>query len=364
MNLYRIREFAKLAGVTIRTLHHYDRLGLLKPKRANAGYRLYTLRDLERLEQIVVLKSLGLSLKQIKTLLDREFMELPSALRMQIAVLEEKRGFLNRAISAIQDAEKMIQPGRPIDAGVLSAIIAALKMQDNAGFMEKYFNPEAWAKWSANKRQLSREDKQQASQAWIDLYAEAEVLLGEDPAGEKAQALAARWLALADHTADSDKEIKAGFTKAWLDRRNWPAQAQRRVAKLNVEKIAEFIGEAIASSMKKYYSDEGWAKRMKRRERSTPESRQRAWQAWLDLFRDVEKSIEEDPASKKAQALARRWTRLAKNAASGDAAVKAGIQKAWRDREHWPVAFREQLAPFHFDKISQFIGKALARRAS
>jgi DNA-binding transcriptional MerR regulator len=59
-SIYQANEFAELAGVTVRALHHYDRLGLLKPSgRTNSGYRLYTDRDLVRLEQIVVLKFLG-----------------------------------------------------------------------------------------------------------------------------------------------------------------------------------------------------------------------------------------------------------------------------------------------------------------
>ncbi len=58
--MYRARQFANLAGVTVRTLHHYDRFGLLKPRRrTDAGYRLYEDRDLERLEQVVALKFLG-----------------------------------------------------------------------------------------------------------------------------------------------------------------------------------------------------------------------------------------------------------------------------------------------------------------
>ena len=53
---YRIREFAQLAGVTVRALHHYDRLRLLKPRRTQTGYRAYDSKDLEILEQIVALK--------------------------------------------------------------------------------------------------------------------------------------------------------------------------------------------------------------------------------------------------------------------------------------------------------------------
>ena len=64
--MHRASEFADLAGVTVRTLHHYDRLGLLKPHRNGSGYRLYRESDLERLEQIVALKFLGLPLKDIR----------------------------------------------------------------------------------------------------------------------------------------------------------------------------------------------------------------------------------------------------------------------------------------------------------
>src|SRR5262249_11242058 len=62
---YRVREFAELAGVTVRTLHHYDRAGLLTPRRTRAGYRIYPETNLPRLQQILVLKHLGLRLADI-----------------------------------------------------------------------------------------------------------------------------------------------------------------------------------------------------------------------------------------------------------------------------------------------------------
>ena len=66
-SLFQAREFAELTGVTVRTLHHYDRLGLLKPSgRTAAGYRLYGERDFARLQQIITLKFIGFPLNQIK----------------------------------------------------------------------------------------------------------------------------------------------------------------------------------------------------------------------------------------------------------------------------------------------------------
>jgi DNA-binding transcriptional MerR regulator len=69
---YQPHEFARRAGVTVRALHHYDRLGLLEPSgRTSAGYRLYSDRDLVRLEQIVSLKFIGFPLNQISSELSR-----------------------------------------------------------------------------------------------------------------------------------------------------------------------------------------------------------------------------------------------------------------------------------------------------
>src|SRR5438128_8550399 len=65
---YSVRAFAELAGVTVKTLHYYERRGLLAPRRTRAGYRRYTIKDLARLQRIIALKSLGLPLKQITPL--------------------------------------------------------------------------------------------------------------------------------------------------------------------------------------------------------------------------------------------------------------------------------------------------------
>jgi len=86
--MFKAQEFAELAGVTVRTLHHYDRLGLLKPTgRTESGYRLYGETDLVRLEQITVLKFLGLPLKHIREVLAQKPQALKPALRLQLLAL-------------------------------------------------------------------------------------------------------------------------------------------------------------------------------------------------------------------------------------------------------------------------------------
>lgn len=135
--MYRVHEFAERAGVTVKALHHYDRLGLLKPRRTDAGYRVYADGDLERLEQIVALKFLGLSLKQIKVVLNRRALPLAETLRLQREVLYEQRRRLDRAIRAIEDAEARIPAGGASAASVLKALIEVIGMHDQLDVMKR-----------------------------------------------------------------------------------------------------------------------------------------------------------------------------------------------------------------------------------
>jgi DNA-binding transcriptional MerR regulator len=243
---YQVQEFAVLAGVTVRTLHHYDRLALLRPKRTDAGYRLYGIRDLERLEQIVALKFLGLPLKRIKNLLERDTRELCDVLPSQRRALEEKRRRLDQAIGAIRDAERIIKPGRQTDAAVLKKIIEVIEMQDNAEFMNKYYSEEAQAKMAERRAEWNPELQEQASAAWTALFRDVEAALGEDPASEKAQALAARWRKLVESFTGGDADVSAGLKKVWADRQNWPGTLQQQAAPFMNQKVWQFIGKAMA----------------------------------------------------------------------------------------------------------------------
>jgi DNA-binding transcriptional MerR regulator len=102
---YQVHEFAQLAGVTVRTLHHYDRLDILKAHRNQSGFRVYTAADFERLENIIALKFIGLPLKQIRAVLGADKLELGCALRTQLGALEEKKRRLEAVINTVRSAE-------------------------------------------------------------------------------------------------------------------------------------------------------------------------------------------------------------------------------------------------------------------
>ena len=245
--LYHVQEFAKLAGVTVRALHHYDRLGLLKPNRTEAGYRLYYLRDLERLEQIVALKFLGIPLKQIRRMFERGRFAMSDSLEMQRRVLEEKRRLLDSAIRAIEEAEKATAPGTRPDSAILRKIIEVIEMQDNMDWSKKYYSEEAQAKIEERKRLWSPENQERWSKEWSDLFRDVEAALGEDPASAKAQALAGRWKKLVEGFTGGDRQITAGLAKMHQDRANWPASMQQRAQPFSNRRVWEFIEKAFAA---------------------------------------------------------------------------------------------------------------------
>lgn len=224
--LFQAREFATLTGVTVRTLHHYDRLGLLKPSHySRAGYRLYSERDIARLEQIVALKFIGFSLNEVKKILKVGSTDLATALRQQYQALTEKRQRLDLAIQAIQRAEHVINgAGEPVWETFLK-IIEVISMQHKMDWTRKYYSAEAQAEIEKRAATIPRQVIEQGQRDWAALIkkVEAAVAAGEDPASEKAQVLAARWSELIKGFTGGNPEIQAGLNKMYADKANWPA---------------------------------------------------------------------------------------------------------------------------------------------
>ena len=225
--LYQASEFAELTGVTVRALHHYDRLGLLKPSgRTAAGYRLYGERDFARLQQIVTLKFIGLSLKQIKDVLDRESFDLLTALRLQREILGEKRRHLEMAIGAIEKAERLMAMDDEPDWESFAKIIEVINMQNDWEWVKKYYTEEQLQELA---QRGTPEVLEKGQQDWALLLKEVEAAIGEgvDPSSERAQALARRWSELIERFTGGNPAIAESLRNLYRDQANWPAGAQK-----------------------------------------------------------------------------------------------------------------------------------------
>jgi DNA-binding transcriptional MerR regulator len=110
---FTVGAIARLSGVTVRTLHHYDATGLVVPsERTDAGYRLYRRRDVERLQEVLFFRELGFSLDQIKEIVGRPDYHRATALERHRALLERKAGRLRAMLDAVDAAIDAQKRGR------------------------------------------------------------------------------------------------------------------------------------------------------------------------------------------------------------------------------------------------------------
>lgn len=244
--LLTTQAFAALAGVTVRALHHYDRIGLLQPQRSASGYRLYGNRELERLEQIVALRFIGVPLKQMRPLLDGRV--LADALPRQRVVLQEKRRILDEAIRAIEAAEQVLAQGHQPDTVVLTKIIEVIEMQNQNNWTEKYYSPEALEALRERQASWTPELQAKAEQDWRDLFRDVEAALDQDPAGETAQALGRRWKALVGSFTAGNPAVTEGLNQLHNDRAHWPAAAQQQMAAFGNPQVWEFMRRVLNST--------------------------------------------------------------------------------------------------------------------
>jgi DNA-binding transcriptional MerR regulator len=240
---YRIHEFATLTGVSVRALHHYDRLGLLKPRRAASRYRLYVDGDAAVLEQIVALKFIGVPLRDVKRLLRTEPGEFRKVLAAQRTLLEEKRRRLDLAIAAIRQAQD-VDIGKP---GALKHIIEVIEMQENKDEFKKQYDALLQGKIERLKA-LSPDARAQLRGQFGELCQEIQGALDQDPAGPRAQELAGRWLQLLGKlspTGAVDPQLLK-YEAAYISERGWPAGAPQPEPPYG-RAVWEFMAKAIAA---------------------------------------------------------------------------------------------------------------------
>ena len=249
---YRIAEFAALAGVTVRALHFYDRIGLLKPRRTEAGHRVYILRDLECLEQIVALKFIGLPLKKIAVLREANALELANALAAQRSTLAEKQNLLGQAIAALADLEATLRNGRQPDVSAYKHVIKVMDMSNSSDTWQQKYDELVKTKIEYLSA-LSSEEKAALQEQWSALFQDVESALDEDPASPRAQELASRWMKLLGrflgHFEGVDRDLPSAAAlypqvSALYASGNWsPAPAVPSLDK----RVQAFISRALAA---------------------------------------------------------------------------------------------------------------------
>jgi DNA-binding transcriptional MerR regulator len=237
--LLKIGEVARASGLTVRTLHHYDEIGLLVPSaRSEAGYRLYSEGDVRRLYRILALRAMGFPLEEIAATLVREGEDPRPAVRRhleridaQLRLAAQLRARLTHILDVLDRSDE------PSSDQFIDAIEVMTRM-------ERYYTPEQLEALGRRADALGEEGMQRAQEEWAALIAEveAERVAGTDPADPRLDPLVERWTGLIEQFTGGDPGIRGSLQRMYDS--EGPEQASRGA--VGAETMA-YAGQAMAA---------------------------------------------------------------------------------------------------------------------
>lgn len=213
-------ELAGRTGVSVRGLHHYEEIGLLVPSgRSAAGHRLYADGDVLRLQQIVSLRSLGFSLGEIRECLDTSGFSPVRVIELHIARLRERIELEKRLCERLEAVAARLaateDPVEDVSAGeFVETVMEVTKMSER---IEKYYTPEQREQLERRRQEVGEERIREVEAEWPELMEQVRAALeaGTDPADERVQALARRWMGLAEEFTGGDAGIARSVGNMW-----------------------------------------------------------------------------------------------------------------------------------------------------
>lgn len=194
--MYTVKRLAILAGVTVRTLHHYDQIGLLKPTRVSAnGYRHYDDAALLRLQQILFYREIGLELLEIREILDQPDFDLVAALRSHREVLDERVRRLYKLIDTVDETILHLVKGKAMAKRKLFRAFDAATQKNNERLARLEYGPdlvnESVKRWNGYTKAQQQAIMDEANTIYDDIVQMIEA--GKAATDPEVQAIVARW---------------------------------------------------------------------------------------------------------------------------------------------------------------------------
>lgn len=135
---WKVGELAQLAGLSIRTLRYYDQIGLYSPSgHSDSGHRLYTETDITRLQQILSLKELGLSLDEIKSVLAGDQISLFDIVTLQIARIKKNLTVQQKLLRELEHVSSLMVRNEPLTVEDFTKLLGTMRMSHEKFFAEK-----------------------------------------------------------------------------------------------------------------------------------------------------------------------------------------------------------------------------------
>lgn len=234
-----VNEVSKLSGISVRTLHYYDQIGLLHPDQVSeAGYRLYGQASLERLQQILLFRQLEFPLKEIKDIIDRPDFNKEEALDQQIQMLklqqEHLSGLINLALEIKKNGVNKMD-FKPFDTSKLDKYAKEAK--------ERWGSTDAYKESAEKTKNYTKEDWDMADNKMTSVFAEFGKLKKLPPESPDAQ-MAVKKLQdlISQFYYACDKEVLAGLGQMYTADQRF----KDNIDKMGGSGTAEFAARAIA----------------------------------------------------------------------------------------------------------------------
>lgn len=218
---WKIGELAKLTGITVRTLHHYDQIGLLSPSQlSDKGHRLYTGKDIERLQQIITLKQLGFSLVEINAFIENQRLNRVQIIKMQLDSVKKQIELQEDLYIRLESIYKLLNSQKDVSVNQFINLIEVTNM------VEKYFTKEQLQRMKQQTEQFSDGEKKQIEIEWSQLIAKVrgELEKNTPPENQRVIQLAIQWQKLTNKFVAGDQEIVKAAERFHSENQNNPLQ--------------------------------------------------------------------------------------------------------------------------------------------
>lgn len=238
---WKVGELARNTGMSVRALHHYDEIGLLRPSlRTAAGHRLYDRRDIERLQQIHSLRSMGISLDETRRLLDGASASPRRVIDLHLARLQEQMAMQKHLVRRLKTLAHHLDTAEPVSLDELCKTIEEI-MQ-----VEKYFTPEQLEVLEERRISVGEERMQTVRDDWNEIIPKVRTAMenGVDPTSPEILALARRWKSLVEEFTGGDPAI-AGAVKKMYD--NEGPALEQKLGNVPTPAMFEYISKSMAA---------------------------------------------------------------------------------------------------------------------
>lgn len=236
----RVKEVAELTGVSVRTLHHYDEMGLLKPDRLmESGYREYSDANLELLQQIMFFRALGFPLKRIREMLAKPDYDRQAAMELQRKLLLEERSRLDAMLATL---EKTIKHYKGEVAMSRNEMFQGFDISKNP------YEQEARERWGdqavdESKARLGGMDQQALAEEMNELYRKLADIRHMSPESEEVQAGIHAWFVLLNRMGSYSLEAFKGLGLMYVEDERFTR---------NIDQFGEGLAAFLSAAMGVY----------------------------------------------------------------------------------------------------------------